>query len=1305
MKNRIKRFFAILLVLALSAEICPQVQPEVRAAVSSATLTNLGNLGKLTVGNKTKQGNWWKMNVSGEEAFCMNLGYTCHRGDLYESGAGTYSSSDSGKKKWKAYIGYWFDIAQKRSNKAYVMAQALFWAVEEGDSSEAKLKAAIKTVQKNTGYYSSKTVDELYTQIFEKSGTIKVDVTEWKYCGSGSHRQQLLVIKAGSENRIKPKCLNATETYRQRITLYKTDEDGAPLSRVKFTLAAKNIDELYFFEARGFGETEQGDVAEDIKNFEISALTDADGMIAFRFNYHIQSEDYYYYNDDDLKKMSSSERKAAKEFLEDQGYKYGSDLSKGAAEDKVKRDIEKQMEQINNKYVLREDDTGNKNIVIDPEYKSGKTIVLGKANSWLKNSYSHEWPEVESGELADYKQAYKLHIQNNYKKIWVKVQKKDGYSKDEKAHGDASLDGAVFRIYQDEKCTKPAVLLNKHGQKIVEPDYFVKNGNFETDYMRCGRTYYLKEVKSPEGYRPNQKVIPIKEDGDRYSVEYSKEFEEIEVKNQPVLGKIAVQKFTSNGTTGPLNYEKGVKFQIYLKTKGSYSACGEYEKDTIVTDENGYASTKSLYYGTYIVHQVDTGEKDTEKVKDFEVVIHEDGKIYTFPLYDDLFKAYLKIVKKDGNTKKTVLKPGTAYQIYKVNPESGEEMLVTQSFSNGNKIEHLDHFRTDASGTVMTVKPLPSGTYRIYETDSAEGLNISTPYYEVKIDSRAENYTTETDSEGNIYTTVELSYINDETYGKLSIKKTGEQLIDYNQEDGKFIYENTFLKGAVFEIYAAADIMSQDNQNTHWFRRGEHVSTVTTGTGAVFSSTCGGITGYDMDEEGTVTVRLPLGKYRVVEKKTLYGYILPEKKEWNVEFTWRNKTEKFVLDSTGTTDDKGVLNVKNTRAGTSVAVIKEDADDGAAVRGAVFGLYTKDDIYNADGTRIVKAGTKLRELVTDEKGEAFSNMDLPLMSQGYESQKKEANSGDYYLKELSVSDSYYLDDEEIPVHLEYRNQETAVVSKKIKKTNRQTKAEIDKLSLKSGEAVSGCHLQIVDEQGNIIISWITGQCDSVVRTEQADELGYQNLKAEVNEEGNLIVGGLLQDTAYTLRETRPADGYVTADSICFKLTGDQEGKNQIVMYDDTTKVEFHKKDGVTGKLLDGARIAVYNSKGKEVYSFCTKKEKAECIEGILRAGETYLFRETAAPGGYEKAEDVSVTIKDAGEIQTVFMTDRRKERIEEEKTPKKGTPEASSDEVPKAKQDSDTSPETGDGMLWRFCLILMVLSGMILTTAWRKKRE
>lgn len=1321
MKKNRKKVLSFLIVLAILTGCLPQVCIPKKAEAASAhvTLSNLGSIGTLTVGKKTKKGNWWKMYLGGSEMFCLNLGETCHAGDAYKSETDMYSSTDSGKKGLEACIGYWFDKIKNRNNKAYIIAQALFWAVEEGERSKSELKHVIQTMQKNTGFYSSQDAEELYNQVFQPTGTVKINISLWKYAGAGQKRQILLDVTSTSTQKVRPKSVCSNDVYRQRITLHKADEFGKPLSGVTFRLTADNVDELYYFKAKGLGDADAGEVDDDADNFELVMKTDGKGQIAYRFNYHLQSQDYYYYETEELEKMNDAEKKKAIEDLEDEGLLYGKSLTYREAKDLSEKDIQNQIKEIQNLYQIQEIDTGDDNLFRDSEVKN---IVLGRENSWQK--LEGRWPEEITGAYENFPQAYQINIDNRYKKINVTVVKKDTVSQDGRAHGDALLDGAQFQLYEDRECTRAAVVYNKDGKRTEAGIYTVVNQKLTTDYLQSGKTYYLKEIRPPRGYKITEEVLEIKADAKTYTAEYTKEKKELYVPETPIQGRISLNKYSTDGTTGPIASEEGAQFQVYLKSAGSYEQADDYERDLITTDRDGYACTKKLYYGNYKVHQISSGNLDTELANDFEVMIDRDlvHKTYHSVVNNKPFKAFLRIIKKDGNTNREVLKKGTTYQIFRLDQETGKEVLVRQSYSNGNGTQVVDQFQSDDTGRIMTVDSLPSGTYRIYETEAVSGFHISDKYIEVEINSKAGNYVLETDSENNEYTTITLDYVNYETYGKLSILKSGQQLKGFDQ--GQFLYEDTFLKGAVFEIYASEDIVTQDNQKTNWFNKGDLAGTVTTGVGAEFTSDCGGIAGYIMDDNGMVTVNLPLGKYHVVEKQTVYGYVLPKENRWDIEFTWKDKEEKYVLNSTGDTDEKGVLKVKNERARSALSLIKLDNENECPVGEALFDLYSSDDIYNADGEKIADADTLLGTVVTDKEGKAEFDLDLPLMSEGFRADallEKGLNSGDYYIQERQVSDSYFPGNERYPVHLQYKDQTTAVITKESIIKNVQTAVEVDKVSVTGNGEISGCQLQIADKENNVIVSWISGDGESAKLNERQQELGYVNLRTRLDGRGNLIVGGLLHDQEYTLTETRPADGYVTADSVTFRLsrqeteTGDvgtradikgsdgtfiQGSDNVVKMIDEQTNVHFCKLAGDRNGFLAGAQITVFDTEGKEVTSFTTREDAAEEIVGLLAVGRTYIFREVASPGGYEKAPDVSFMVQDTSEIQTVNMTDMRTQVVESKKIPKgaartviskKETPKS---KTPKARRAAP-QPETGfrDGHVQ--ALILFIVFGFL----------
>ena len=179
-----------------------------------------------------------------------------------------------------------------------------------------------------------------------------------------------------------------------------------------------------------------------------------------------------------------------------------------------------------------------------------------------------------------------------------------------------------------------------------------------------------------------------------------------------------------------------------------------------------------------------------------------------------------------------------------------------------------------------------------------------------------------------------------------------------------------------------------------------------------------------------------------------------------------------------------------------------------------------------------------------------------------------------------------------------------------------TKIEFSKTDITNGKELPGCHMQVTEKDtGKVMDEWVSSRQSHVI-------------------EGKYAVG-----KTYILTETKPRDGYATATSIEFAVA-DNGDIQKVNMVDDTIKVEFNKIASDTKKQLGGAKYKVYDSKGKKVYEFTTGK-KAEFIEGMFKAGETYTFKEVDAPEHYKVARDKKIRIKDTGKVQKLTVTDER----------------------------------------------------------------
>ena len=218
-----------------------------------------------------------------------------------------------------------------------------------------------------------------------------------------------------------------------------------------------------------------------------------------------------------------------------------------------------------------------------------------------------------------------------------------------------------------------------------------------------------------------------------YSVElntiYPDVYEEI------IMGDIAIIKHTDDGSTKIETPEVGAKFEIFLKAAGSYKNAEETERDIIVCDEHGFGQTKMLPYGVYTVHQV-SGWEGRELMPDFEVYIAQDETTYRYLINNANFESYVRVVKVDAETEKTIPYAGAAFKMF--NPD-GE--LVTMSFTYPTPTT-IDTFYTDANGSLVTPEKLPYGKgYFLVEVEAPYGYVLdTTPVY---FDVTEDNSTTE----------------------------------------------------------------------------------------------------------------------------------------------------------------------------------------------------------------------------------------------------------------------------------------------------------------------------------------------------------------------------------------------------------------------------------------------------------------------------------------------------------------------------------------------------------------------------------
>lgn len=677
--------------------------------------------------------------------------------------------------------------------------------------------------------------------------------------------------------------------------------------------------------------------------------------------------------------------------------------------------------------------------------------------------------------------------------LLLKKQTADGHGS-----GDTRLEGAEYTVkyYDILSDIDPAIAgneakytwifrTNERGYIFLADNYLVTGSDglvkdISGRYTLPLGTITLQETKAPEGYLLNDTVYvaqTVLDSGNNTVRTTNLPTDDNAAQETPYEGTISIQKFLGGSTVK--TSEPDAEFEIYLTSAGSYDAAPEESRQTITTDANGYAITKRLPYGTYTVHQT-KGNNKYYFVDDMEITISENNANYHKILEDSPIEFYIKMVKKDADTGNTVNVAGTTFELY---DENGSKISFNTMTSSG--MQTIDSFTTDENGCVYTTEKLLKGNYTLVETKAPEGYFLdSTP---VTFTVSEDTYTADGGAE---FILVEKS--DKAVTGQLTVTKVGEVLDEYkgglyvNPDEKGFTYREGSLSGAKFEVYAAEDIYTADNQkdtagnrNKH-YSKGELVTTLVTGT----------------DGKATAT-NLPLGKYKVVEVEAPDGFVLNPNEQV--------VTLVYVDDKTPVVNE--ALTFSNDRQKVELSVSKLDSETRKPVAGAEFGLYAAKDIVNADGKVIVSKDTLLEKSVSDSNGLIQFVKDYPL--------------GSYYAKEIKAPAGYASNDEVIDFTAAYQGQNVKSVKLSAEFLNSPTHFEFTKTDITNGSELTGATLTVLDKNGNVVDTWTSDAREAHV------------IK-------RLVVG-----ETYTLREEYAPYGYLKATDIQFtvKDTGEVQHVN------------------------------------------------------------------------------------------------------------------------------------------------------------------
>ena len=846
------------------------------------------------------------------------------------------------------------------------------------------------------------------------------------------------------------------------------------------------------------------------------------------------------------------------------------------------------------------------------------------------------------------------------------------------AQGDATLKNAVYKVYAGEdiyNVAKSKKFYSK-GDLVATRNTDEKGACQDITDLPLGK-YIVKEETAPIGYLIDTKEYEV-------NLKYKDQYTKIITGNANSTDKVKEMRVhifksgidvNSGKTPGlagaiftiKLNsavqraYDKGY---TYAEVWGGIDEYGNavtvdskrvaeaqviaptYE--AIETDENGDAYTQNvLPYGTFIVKETTT-PKDYESAADFTFSITQDEseikdiakKVKDIVVNNEQLETYIKIIKKDKNSEKTVSLNNATFQIKatkdiydratgKILYKKGE--VITQkvgsttynSFTTNadNMVVPANSYSNkegDSIGSVITPLKLEVGSYQITEIKIPEGfLQLENPVT-FKVEG-IRNY--DTDQDGDFILEVEV--LNEQPTGTLIIDKS----IALREDADTSLVDISDLSGIQFKLVAKENIIDYADGSII-YKAGQEIKT------------------YNLNKNGDLKVeKLPMGKYQLQEIKTLDGLVL-NNTIYDIEFNKQDDvtkvytvTEDIANDTTFVEFSKTDITGEKELEGAKLTVLDKDGnvidswtstDKTHKIEGLVAGksYVLREEIapegfvratnieFKVENTKDIQKVTMIDKVVDMTKNNIAGDEVEGAKMQVFD---KEGNIVDewisgkeahkinnlvegekYTLHEETAPDGYVVaTDVEFEVTLDKETQHEVMTDKIVEMTKKNI----------AGDEVEGAKMQVFDKEGNIVDEW----------TSEKEAHKINNLK-----EGN----------TYILHEETAAEGYVLATDVEFTVTTDKETQHEEMI----DKIVNMSKVDVAGEEIEGAKIQVFDKDGNIVDEWESGKEPH--IINNLKENETYTLHEEITPNGYVKATDVEFTVTLDKETQHEEMIDK-----------------------------------------------------------------
>lgn len=858
--------------------------------------------------------------------------------------------------------------------------------------------------------------------------------------------------------------------------------------------------------------------------------------------------------------------------------------------------------------------------------------------------------------------------------------------------GDATLEGAEFTVkYYDgyytknnlpENATRTWVVKtinrkNKYVAGITYSNSFIKEKSDELFYDEAGApvlplgTISVEETKAPKGYLLKGNTLNVTDTATgnistvkdtNYVAQVTKEYQGAKLQfgndaNELVVTekvkKQKIQIFKSgyrNGMSEVVKGLQGAEFTFKLKSEvdhGGWDNATTY--DVITTGEDGWAITKDLPYGQYIVRETKT-PKDFYTNPDFFVSVTKDtseikndaDKVKKVILNNRPVETQLKLVKQDEESGKTVSLNSASFKIvadedildggnivYKkgqyITQKVGGKKYDTFTTNSDNVVVVKTEYTNDddEKGEVFLPLQFFAGKYHLEEVKVPTGfIGLGkTQSFEM---SGLLDYTKDEDGDP-IYT---ITVRDEQPKGEIKLNKTVADLdTDVDLVDRSDLSKIQFVLKAKENIYSPVD-------GSLMFAKDDVITTENSGAVLNAGSEVGnGV--YALSKDGHLDIsNLPMGvgeaEYYLQEVKTLDGCVLDTTKydaifkqsdyttkTYIKSFDVENLTTDFEFNKTDVTGDKEVEGAQLTVTDEEGNVVDQwtSTDKVHSIEGLVVGkTYTlsetvtaKDYVKATDIKFTVKNSSELETVTMKDKQVSFTKTDVTGEKEvegaeitvtdkvtGKVVDKWTSTKESHFINGLEEGRTYILSETVSPEeYVKSTDIEFTVSKEKInEKVNMKDKqVKISKLTV-GGQEVTGALMQILDEDGNIVDEWTS--------------------------EGKVhYATGLVEGKKYTLHEDLAPTGLNLANDIEFEVSYEKENQ-QVEMIDTINEVS---KVDEKGNLLKGAEMTVTSNKTKNIID---KWISGQHIFDVTDEMKAQLKENGKAEGTYMDEEDSTV---------------------------------------------------------------------------------